>query len=206
MTRSEIFYGDHNSEALAAEALVTKKSEAERGYVLSPKAALGKVLARMGREIVQKTLAPVSGNRSVAEDINALLESLDSDGRKKFLLGLGGICLGVVVQTLEKAAFDGWEDKVFLDNFELAINGTQIPKHRLDNLVERVRGPRRTSQEETANIRQQLTRDKTFLSFFDLENPHNLPQIVEVIIYKFSPYPRAMERVLPVYEGAVKYL
>lgn len=206
MTRHEIFYGDHDSKALAAEALATQKSEIARGFAISSKAALGKVLARMGREMVKKTLTPVSGNRAVAEDIDSLLESLDPAGLEQFLLGLGGVCLGVTVETLEKAAIDGWGDTVFLDIYELAIAGTQIPKPTLDILATRITGPRRTSQEETTIIRRHLNTDKTFLGFFNKDNRQSLPQIIGVLIYELRPFQIAIQRILPVYAGAVKYL
>lgn len=206
MFQKEIFYGDHNAEALAAEALAMEKSERERGFPISSKAALGKVLARMGREMIRKTLAPVSENRAVAEDLSSLLKSLDREGLEQFLLGLGGICLGVTVETLEKAAIEGWDDKVFLVNYELAIVGTQIPKPKLDILATRISGPRRVPQEETTIIRRQLIADKTFLGFFDEDNRQNLPQIVEVLICEHRLFRSAIKRILPIYSGAVKYL
>lgn len=206
MVKGETFYGDYNSEALAAEALAMGKSEKKRGFPISSKAALGKVLARMGREMIKETLTPVSGNRAVAEDIDSLLESLDRAGQEQFLLGLGGVCLGVTIETLEKAAIEGWDDKVFLVNYELAITGTQMPGLKLNVLAARVSGLRRTPQEETAIILQQAIADKTFLAFFDEDNRQSLPQIVGVLIYDFWPFRSAVRRILPIYSGAVKYL
>lgn len=196
-------FASYTPQELAAEARARKNTE---GNAISLKAALGLVFQRIGRDIIKRTLTPISGRGTVAEDIGSLLAGLSPEGMQQFLLGFGGIYLGTTIATLELAAVNGWEDEFFVTNYNLAIVGTQLPQLKLEVLNGLTQGPRRSPREETVLIQQELRYKPTFLGFFNPENRNSLPQILQSHIYEKRYLREAISRIVPFYREAVKYL
>lgn len=202
----EILYSGRRPIDLAGEALDQKASKAREGRKISDKAALADVFSRLGVELVKRTLNPLSGGGAIAEDINSLVMSLDSEGRKRLFLGIGGICLGAIIKSLEEAAVIGWSDQDFFEKYDFAITGTQLPK--LDREVfSKDMISRRSPQEQAQLIRAELARDGgTFLFAFDPARRVTLPEVLDRMIHRNSSFGQALALVLPFYRDAVKAL
>ncbi len=177
------------------------------GHPVSLKVALALSFGEVGRGMLKSATAPVVSG-PVAENLESILKKMKRDQKRQFLMGLGGICLGCIIRSLESAVWDGWDDRIFVDFFNLAISGTSIPGLRLEDLEEAAKGmssSRRTVEEETSIIRAELQRDNTFLGFFEKENREKLPQTIQALT--LGKYISAgLLLVLPVYKEAVTQL
>lgn len=154
--------------------------------------------------MLKSATAPVVSG-PVAESMDSIIRKMSRDQSKQFLMGLGGICLGCIIRSLESAVMDGWDDGVFVDLFNSAISGTSIPILSLEHIANMVSKPRRTPNEETTIVREELRRDNTFLGFFDRESRDRLPRILETVVS--GEYISAgLSLVLPAYKEAVRLL
>lgn len=189
---------------LVAQADGIQQRMKREGHMVPKKVALALSFGEVGREMLKQATAPVVSG-SVAESIESILRKMKKDQRRQFLMGLGAICFSCIVGSLENAAWDGWDDGVFVDRFNLAISGTSIPTLSLEHIENIVSNPKRTPEEETTIVREELKRDNTFLGFFEKENRDRLPRTLEAVAS--GKYVSAgLLLVLPVYKEAVRYI
>lgn len=201
----EIFYEGVAVRDLAAEAYAVQMSERNKGHTVSLSAALALKMRQIGVEKIKVLLSPVTSG-GIAEEIGSLLRGLSAEQLLQFYQAFGGVVIGCTVIALEQGAIEGWSDEIFGEAYNFAITGTPLPPLSLDRINGQIKDPRRSPEEETRIIRQELAREKRFIGFFDNTNRERLPQVLENLLYGNPHFQQGLARALPVYGQAVGLL
>jgi len=183
----------HSLEIIAlAKELKEKRIKEGHPQVALP-VAIALQIQKIGIEKLKKHRPLRDSNLLTREKLEEYFNRIKGiEEKKEFLSGLGEVLIGSVISSLELGVSNGWEEKYFPENFNLAIVGTVIRK--LDpEFVKQTAGAGRTPKEETNIITQELIKDKTFLSFFNDGNVSKLPRSIYEFFKKDNFFRDALE-------------
>src|SRR3989344_147004 len=177
----------------------------DRRRPISQKVAVAQEMGSIGKDLVRETLDGVSrGN--VAPDINFVLKGLSHENTAKFLLVIGGILLASIINSLESGIINGWEDKVFVDNYNSRIIGTPLPTIKAKESGDDSKIPNPSPQEETEVIYKEVKKDPSFLGFFNKGNEKTLPLVVFSFLDSQPSLRQGLYMVVPYYKEAISKL
>lgn len=199
--------GGLTPEEIAANANGFWKTKQNEGHPVSQRVAISLIMQQLGREILQKTIVPIDeSQQAVQKDIVSILRSLTPEKRADFSYGIGGVFFGSIMLGLEQAAINGkWDEDVVMDSFNNSIGGTGLLElnKAMFKLGPKERRP--TPEIESKNIREELSRDNSFLGFFEPDF-NKLPQNLKLLLSGQNILASSLSAVIPTYKKALEYI
>ncbi len=145
-------------------------------------------------------LEPFSERRTALQPGDLPRLPLTDDMRERICLDYAAIVFGTAGQAVEQTLIDGfYDDKWYCAVYNKAINGTMLPPLIPD--------PAHRQQVDLGKLLQQVSRDKTFSSFFEsTAGFYALPGSLCRFIESIGIFPLIYEGIIPVYKPRAAYL
>lgn len=177
-----------------------KKEEGDERLIVSPNVAaisliVGEAQWLMGQGMIRSHFG------------GELIKSFTPKSKEKFSKGVGGKLFGVIIRSLGRGAVEGWKDEIAVEEYNDAFNETPISRLTLGRLtLESPKYSRQTPEEETVNIRKELStkKGKTFLGFF--EDKSKLPRSLRRLWSIDETYGPVIDDAVSTYKETLSYL
>ncbi|MDP2638318.1 MAG: hypothetical protein Q8P26_04630 [Candidatus Levybacteria bacterium] len=172
-------YGDASIDQIVNR--VRAKSAIRENEPTAPAVSLISIISSEGRKMALRAL---ESEEIVGEsNIDSVLSKLrKTRSVLAFYRGFGGIMLKVIADSLVRGRLDGWNDEIFIEEFNNAARGIISPITKDEVVSGITESPRRSKEEETKIIVDELSKEegKNFLGFFSEEN--KLPQVIKAFL------------------------
>lgn len=166
--------------------------------------AIGQRIACLGQDLVKRTVTPICEG-GICEDINTVYANLDQKGRIDLLRGLGAICLGVAVVTIEDLVVNGWSDEALLARYNYYITGTPLQPLSPDDFQEVLPENRPGYEVETGYLREAVKDNSGMVTLLKGDCRGKLPCVLDVFL-KIPTHREGLGLILPFYMAALEHL
>lgn len=166
--------------------------------------AIGQRIADLGQQLVKRTVTPICEG-GICEDINTVYASLDKKGRIDLFRGLGAICLGAAVVTVEDSVVNGWSDEALLARYNLYITGTPLQPLSLEDFHEFLPENRLGPEVETRYLREAVKDNSGMVTLLKGDYRGKLPCVLDFFL-KIPAHREGLGLILPFYMAALEHL